>query len=172
MAGKVEEDGLLLALQLGLLGLADRGSDGVRRLGSGDDALALCEERSRLEGLELRNIDRLHHLVFHQLADDRARAMIAQAARMDIGRGEVVAQGVHRDQRRIARLVAKVILELATRQLRAGSRLGGDDAHLFVLDQLVAQEGERDAREVGSATEAADHDVGILARHLHLLLGL
>ena len=36
----------------------------------------------------------------------------------------------------------------------------------------MAHEGEGDTAEVGTTSEAADHDIRILASHLHLLLSL
>ena len=91
---------------------------------------------------------------------------------MDVGRGEVVAEGEHRQQRRVARLVAEVVTELSARQLRARRRLGGDKARFLPFEDIVAHERERDTPEIRPAAEAADHDVGILAGHLHLFLGL
>ena len=97
--------------------------------------------------------------------------MVAQATGMDVGRFEVMAQGEHRQQRRVAGLVAKVVFKLATGEFRTAVRLCGDELCVFVRAvEDVAHEGEGNAAEVGTATEAGDHLVGILPGHLHLLL--
>ena len=94
--------------------------------------------------------------------------MVAQAARVDVGRHEVVAEGEHREERRVARLVAKVILEMPSCQFGARSRFGGHVAGFASFLDGVAHEGEADAAEVGAATEASDDDVGVFAGHFHL----
>ena len=154
VAGEVEEDDLLLAGLLALVRLVDGGGDGVAGLRSGDDAFGLGEELAGGEGIQLADVRGLDETVLEQLGDDGAGAVVAQAARVDVGGTEVVAQGEHRDQRGVAALVAEVIHELALGQLRAGSRLRGDVAGLLALEQRVAHEGEGDAAEVGAAAEA------------------
>ena len=54
---------------------------------------------------------------------------------------------------------------------RAGRRLDGDDAGLLALLEVLAQEREGDAGEVGAAAHARHHEVGIGAGQLHLLEG-
>jgi hypothetical protein len=81
---------------------------------------------------------------------------------------EVVAEGVHRQQRRHARGVAEVVVEAAFGQCRTRRRLDGKQAHA-----LVGDERQRDAPEVRAATAGADDDVGLLlARERELLLRL
>ena len=172
MAGEVEEDDLLLARLTALLGLADGGSDGVCALGCGDNALSACEEHACLEGLELWYVDAVHQSVLDELRDDHARTVVAQTAGVDVGGLEVVAQGVHGQQWRVAGLVAEVVAELSSGELGAAVGLCGDELGLLAVEQVVAHEGEGDASEVGASSEASDDDIGILAGHLHLLLGL
>ena len=87
-------------------------------------------------------------------------AMIAEATGVDGRWDEVVAQRVHEQQQRHAHRVAEVVAELAAGQLRAGGRLARDAADLFACGQVLAEEGERDAGEVGSATEWRNDHVG------------
>ena len=171
VAGEVEEDGLLLAGLLALERFADRGGDGVAGLGCGDDAFGPGEEDAGLEGLELFDVDRFHEAVFHQLGHDDACAVVAETARVDGRRFEGVAEGVHRQERGGPGLVAEVIFELAAGELRAGIRLGRDEAGLLAVPDVVAHERIGDAGEIGAAAEAGDDDVRIFARQGHLLLG-
>ena len=173
VAGEVEEDDLLLAGLLAPAGLADGGRDGVARLGGRDDALCAGKEHACLEGLELRDVDAAHQPVLNQLADNHAGAVVAQTAGVDVGWLEVMAQREHGQQGCVACLVAKVVAELSAGELRAAVGLGGNELSVGVpAAQLVAHEGEGDATEVAAAAEASDDHVGILAGHLHLLLGL
>ena len=94
--------------------------------------------------------------------------MVAEPAGVDRRRHEVVAERVHRQQRRHARGVAEVVVERAFGERRARRRLHRDEAHVG-----VGHERQRDATEVRSAAAAADHDVGaLLARERELLLRL
>ena len=89
---------------------------------------------------------------------------------MDCSWLEGVANGVHREERSESGLVTKVILELTAGELRAGRRLGCNEAGLLSFLDLVTHEWEGDATEVATSTEAGNHDVWILACHFHLLL--
>ena len=140
VAGEVEQDRARLAFDLGLFRFADGGSDSVGRFGSRYDALTLRKERGGLECFKLLDIHGIHQAVLLQLADDRACTVVTQAARMDIGRREVVSQRVHRQERGVAGFIAEVVLELPACQFRARSRFGGHDADFFSFRQLVAQE--------------------------------
>ena len=91
---------------------------------------------------------------------------------MDVRGLEVVAQGEHGQQRRIACLVAEVVAELTAGELRTAVGLGSNKFGVALAAQVVTHEGERNAAEVGTATEAADDNVGVFACHLHLLLSL
>ena len=82
-----------------------------------------------------------------------------------------MSQREHGDKRRVSGFVAKVILEDTAGELGAGGRLGRNDAEILPFFQLVAQEGEGDAREVRTATEAGDNHIGIFSGHFHLLFG-
>ena len=173
MAAEVEEDNLLLALGVALLGLADSRSDGVAAFGSGDYALCLRKDKTFLESLQLRDIDSLHKAVLDKLGHNHAGTVVAETAGVDVCGTEVVAQGEHRDQRGEARLVAKVIVEHTLGELGAAQRLSCDEAGILMLaGEGVAHERECQTAKVTAAAEATDNHVGIFARHLHLLLCL
>ena len=74
--------------------------------------------------------------------------MIAQTTSMDIAWLEVMTQGEHGEQGCVASLVAKVIAELTTRQLRTAVGLGSNELGVALTAQVVAHEGERDTTEV------------------------
>lgn len=113
---EIEQDDLLLAGFDALPGLANGGCDGMARLGSRDDAFGSCEERTGLKRFELRYVHAFHVAVLDQLRHDYACAMIAETARMYVGRFEVMSQREHGQQRRIACLIAEVVTEHAARQ--------------------------------------------------------
>lgn len=56
--------------------------------------------------------------------------------------------------------------------LRTAVGLGSDKLGLLAIAQVVAHEWEGDTTEVRTSTKASNHDIRILASHLHLLLGL
>ena len=94
----------------------------------------------------------------------RRVAVVAQPAGVHGRRHEVVAERVHRHQRRHAHGVAVVVGVDAARERRARGRLGGDDAHVVA----APQEGEDEPGEVRAAADAADDHVGPRAGHLEL----
>ncbi len=98
--------------------------------------------------------------------------MIAQTASVDVRGLEIMAQGIHRQQRRVASLVTEVVAELAASQFRTAVGFCSDELSVLAVEQIVAHEGEGDASEVAASTETANDDVGIFACHLHLLLSL
>ena len=114
----------------------------------------------------------LHQTIRQQLADADTSTMIAQTSSVDVRRLEVVTQREHGQQRRVASLVAKVVAELAACQLRTAVRLSSNELSLLAVEDVVAHEGESNAAEVGAATEAGNHHIGIFTSHLHLLLSL
>ena len=172
VAGKIEEDDLLFARLFALRGLTNGGCNGMAALGSRDDALSASKEHAGLECLNLRNVDTAHQSVFEKLRHDHSGSVVTQTAGMDVGRLELVAQREHGEQRRVASLIAKVVLELAACQLRTALWLGSNElGGLAVLD-VVTHKGEGDAAEVATAAKAGNHHVGIFASHSHLLLGL
>ena len=81
-------------------------------------------------------------------------------------------QREHRQQGRVASLVAEVVAELAACELRTAVWLGSDELGVTLAAQVVAHEGEGNTAEVGTAAEAGNYHVGIFASHLHLLLCL
>ena len=50
---------------------------------------------AKVETFQLWDIHAIHVFVFQQLTDDYARAMVAEAARVNVGGLEVMSQGVH-----------------------------------------------------------------------------
>ena len=74
--------------------------------------------------------------------------MIAQTASVDVRGLEIVAQGVHREQRGVTSLVAEVVAELSASELRAAVGLGCDELCVALTTQVVTHEGEGDTAEV------------------------
>ena len=130
VAGKVEDDRLLLAFLLAAERLVDRNSYRVRGLRRRNDAFAARELDRGLEGRDLRHRDGLDDLHVVQLADERRHAVIAQPARVNPRRHKAVAQRVHLHQRSHHRRVAEVVGVAAPGQGRAGGGLGGEEAGL------------------------------------------
>ena len=103
-----------------------------------------------------------------RLADDRRVAVVAEPAGVDGRRHEVVAERVHRQQRRHAGGVAEVVVEAALGERRARRRLDRHEPHVRVLDER-----QGDAAEVRAAAARRDDDVGArLAGQRQLLLRL
>ena len=144
----------------------------MRRFRSRDDAFGLGEENARCEGFDLRHSLRFDQPVFHQLADDRTRSVVAQTSGVDVRGLEIMPQRVHRQQGRESGHVAEVVLEFAAREFRASFGLHGDHADFLPFGEVLLQEREPDAGEVAAAAEASDHHVGLGIGHLHLLHGL
>ena len=113
-------------------------------------ALGAGELDGGLEHLALRVGDRLHAPRLHEVADDRRVAVVAQAAGVDGGRDEVVAEGVHRQQRRHAGGVAEVVVEPPAGERGTRRWLDRHQAHAG-----VGHERQRDAAEVRSAAAAS-----------------
>src|SRR5439155_12984819 len=99
-------------------------------------------------------------------------AVVAQPSSVNRLGDEVVAQGVHLDERRHLGRVAEVVAVDALRQGRRGLGLGRDDPGLWTATQATPEEREGEPGEVRAAAGAADDDVGLLAREGHLLDGL
>ena len=144
----------------------------MRGLGRGQDGLDLGELHRRVEHIGLLGRDRLHIAVVVQLGQDRAHAVVAQAARVVGRRHKAVAQGVHARQRSDVAGVAEVVGVLAAGKRRAGRGLDRDDARVGLAGQLILHERRDQAAEVGAAARAADDDVRIFVQHLHRLLAL
>src|SRR5690554_2214811 len=168
---KVKQDGTRGSFFFGSCRFADGRGNGVRGLGRGDNTLGTRKEHARFKRLQLFHAYRFNQLVFQELAHDASGTMIAEPSRVDVRRGELVAQRVHGNQRGVPGLVAEIVFELTTRQLGTRGRFHGYKPGVFVSRHVMAEEGEGDAREVRTAPEATDHHVGIIVRHLHLFLG-
>jgi len=79
------------------------------------------------------------------------------------------AQRMHLQGWRQVRGVAKVVGVFSARQRGAGGGFGGNDANFPAATQLLADEGKGEAREVRTASGAADNDVRLGSEALHLL---
>ena len=171
VAGQVEQDGALLAGLAGRRGFFRHRAQRVRRLRSGEEALAPREAHRLRKDLSLLVRARLNDLVLDQRAKGRRVSVVAQAACVDSVRDEAVAERVHLRDRSDADRVAEIVGVDAARERRARRGLRGDEtsARLPALE-LVADERIRQAGEVRATADAADHDVRVLTRHLHLLL--
>ena len=111
VAGEVEEDRPLDALLVGGGGRSQGAVDRVGGLGRRDDPLAAGEQHRRGEDVALEVGLGADQAVAQELRDERRRAVVAQAAGVDRGRHEVVAERVHRDERGELPGVAEVVGE-------------------------------------------------------------
>ncbi len=135
-AGEAEDDGLLLAGLPALDGLVDGHPDGVAGLGGGKDALHPGEHLGCLKDLGLLHRGGFHVAVVIQLAQDRAHAVIPQAAGV-VGRGdEAAAQGVHLGQRTYLSGITEIICILSTGQARAACRFYSYELVIFFSSQF------------------------------------
>src|SRR5205823_11903089 len=114
---------------------------------------------------------RADEAVADELGDERRRAVVAKAAGVNRRRNEVVAERVHRDERRQLAGVAEVVREVAAGQRRAGGRLTRQEVDL-AAGELLAQEREGKPGEVRAAAEATDDEIRKRAREFHLPQGL
>ena len=140
--------------------------------GAGRASSARVNSRAGVEGPGLRDRPCLDDALVLEQAHLRRHAVVAQAAGVDGIGHEVVAERVHLDDRRHLAGVAEVVGVDAAGQARRRGRLGRDDAVVSLTAQLLADEGEGQAGEVGAAAGAGHDDIGLLAGHLHLLHGL
>ena len=134
---------------------------GLRRR---QDALRAGKDRRRLKHLGLGEGTRLHIAVVVELGENRAHAVVAQAARVARGGDEAAAQGVHLRQRADLARVAEVIGKAAARKARAGGRLHRDEAVIPLAAQLLAHEGGNETAEVRAAARTAYDVVHICYR--------
>ena len=117
----------------------------------------------------MRDCLRLDESLIEKLTDDARHAVIAQTARVEWRRHEVMPQCVHLHQRRNPNGIAEVISILAARQAWARRRFDGDDTGTLAFLQVLPHEGQRDSAEVAATTRAADHNVRVFPCHLQLL---
>src|SRR3954449_6948820 len=103
------EDDLLLTRLLARQGFPDAGGERVGRLWRRQDALGPGELDTCREALRLRDGDGLHETRLVDVADERRHPVVAKPARVDRVRDEVVAEGVHLQQRRHPGGVAEVV---------------------------------------------------------------
>jgi hypothetical protein len=144
----------------------------MRRLGRGQDAFGPGEAHRFREALVLLVRTRLDEPVLHEQAQRRCVAVIAETARVDGVRDEVVAEREHRHHRSHAGGVTEVVGEEPASQRRARRRFRGDETGLRLAGDAVGEERVRETGEVGPPTHTADDDIGVRVGHLHLLLGL
>jgi hypothetical protein len=140
----------------------------VRGLGGGNDPLRAGKPERRFKRRVLFEGAGLDESLVDEAAEEWSVAVIPQAASVHRRRNEVMAERVHRHERRHSHRVAEVVAIDAARQRRTGRGLAGDEAGGLAVAQVCAQERIGDAGEVGAAADAADHGVRILAGHLHL----
>src|SRR5574344_2399400 len=114
----------------------------------------------------------MHHLILDKLGNDGTGTVITQTAGMYVGRVEIVAQCVHRQQRSISGFITEVVFELTSCQFRTTLRFGSDKLSLFAIENVMTHERESNAAEVGTAPEAGDDHIRIFAGHLHLFFSL
>ena len=167
VAGEVEEDRPLLSRLVGLPCGLERPVDRVRGLGRRDDPLARRKEDGRSEHIALDVGLRSDQLVLHKLRDQRRDAVVAEAARVDRSRHEVVPERVHRNERRQLARVPEVVCEQTSRKRWTRRGLARKHVDLAASD-LLTNERERKPGEVRAATDAADDDVGEGAGLFHL----
>src|SRR5690349_20926939 len=173
VSGQAEQDDALVARLPSGRRLLGHRAQRMGGLGRGQEALGACELHSFGEDFVLLVGTSLADLAVDQRTQRRRVSVIAQAACVNPVWNEAVAERVHLHDRAHAHGVAEVegIDAASERWTRGG--LGRDEARLWHASlQSVADEWIAEAGEVGPAADAADHDVRILACHLHLLLGL
>ena len=131
----------------------------MARLRRRNDALRLGKEPARLKTFELVHAHRFDQFFPDQGRDDGRHAVVAEPAGMDARGDEIMAQGVHVEQRGLAGHIAVVIGIDAAGQRRAGGGLHADKAD-FLAFQPVPEERGHDAGKVGAAAAAADNHIG------------
>ena len=107
---------LAFAVVLGRPQVCDRARDRVVRLRGREDALGPCEQDPRGERVALLDGDRVHQLLVVGGADQRCHAVIAQPPGVHRVGHEVGTQGVHLEQRSLARGVTEVVAVLTLGQ--------------------------------------------------------
>ena len=168
----MDQNHVVLALFFATFRLGKGRRQGVARLRRRQNAFAPRKRDARLEAFELTVRPGLNQVVLEQLADDHAGAVVAQPARVDGGRDEVVPEGVHGQERGHAHGVAKVVPELPAREFGARGRFARDASDVGAFGQVLAQEGEREPGEVGAAAKRRNHHVRHFPGLFHLLHGL
>src|SRR5437764_1403808 len=116
VARKVAEDCPLFARLVRCLRYLKGAVDRMRGLGSGQDPLAPREQDGRGEDVVLEIGLGADQPVARELRDQGRDTVIAETARVDRSRDEVVPEGMHRYERRQLARVAKVIREDAAGQ--------------------------------------------------------
>ena len=100
VTGKIEEDHALLALCFGVKRFIHRGANRMGRLWGWDNSLCPGKLDRSVEGWDLFDRHCFNMTRIIQSADARRHAVIAQAARMDPGRNEIMTQRMHFDNGR------------------------------------------------------------------------
>src|SRR5947209_11327144 len=81
---------------------------------------------------------------------------------------EVMAEGMHLDERRHADSITKVIGIHSPGHARTGHRFCSQETCLHTFAQRVTNEREGEASHIAAAANTSDNDIGIIARFLHL----
>jgi hypothetical protein len=105
------------------------------------------------------------------VTDHGRHAVVPQSAGVNRRRHELVAQGVHLEQRCLRRSVTKIVAQLALGQGRAGGGFDGDDAAVFLLGDFLAYVWEDQPGEIAAAATTTEDHVRFFAGHFHLLDG-
>src|SRR5674476_288439 len=146
--------------------VVERRGDRMRRLRRRDDRLGARKDDARREGGVLLDRDRVDQAEVHRVRDHRRHPVIAQPTRVDGRRNEVLAQGVHLQQRRQPGDVTEVVPVLALGQRRAGGGFAGHRTRRGPLPQVLPDERERQTTQVRAAAGAAEDHVGLLLPRL------
>src|SRR5262249_11778729 len=163
------QDDLLLAGVLAPQRFLDAGGDRVRGLRRRQDPLGPGEPQPRLEALRLRLGHRLDQAQLVDVRPQRRHALVAQPARVDRVRHELVPEGVHLEQRGGPGGIAEVVGVHAAGERRARGRLDGAQHRVDPARELLPQEREHQTGEVRPAAGAADDEVRGGPGHRELL---
>ena len=148
MSGEVEQNDLAFPGFPAFQGFADSCRDGVAGFRRRDYPLVPGKQNTGLERLVLSYVHCLHVPVFQQLGDYDPCPVVPQSSGMNVRRGELMPERVHRKKRGIACLVPEVILEFPVRQLWTGFRLCRDEPGPALPGEDMAHEREGNAAEI------------------------
>ena len=125
----------------------------------GQDAFTSGELCRRLKYRSLFHTDGPHQALVIQLGQNRAHAMVAQAARVVGGRNETAAQGIHLGQGTYHTGITEIIGVSASCQAGAAGRLHRHDIVVRFSAQLLTHERRDQAAQIGAAARAADDHI-------------
>ncbi|MPN51620.1 hypothetical protein SDC9_199268 [bioreactor metagenome] len=82
-----------------------------------------------------------------------------------------MSERVHRDKGGKPCFITEIVFKSFAGEFRARSRFCSNKPCLFVPFYNVAQERERNPREIGTSSKTTDNNIGIFTGHLHLFFG-